>query len=245
MARKRVTASDDGKSNAVWQELLAALAWRPALEMKRHSSPASRRELPRTGATAIVARVPNVSPQPSPRQDGDAREASLPWAALDLTLPPELALAFGYRGDARFVGFRWSPLGDQLAYSDGVSSGTGEGWAFLAFKRHRHIAPLLEPFALGSSETDATHWLLIDRKASRAAVVPAVEARHFLVGQHPPEPILTHEQRETIRAEMDRLLQEWRDRPVDRDAVAAEIAEQQRRVARMVAFLDAQVAGPI
>jgi hypothetical protein len=44
---------------------------------------------------------------------------------------PWLAKAFGYRGDARFVAFYWTPAGDEVVYDDGMRSGTGEPWAFL------------------------------------------------------------------------------------------------------------------
>jgi hypothetical protein len=57
------------------------------------------------------------------------------WA----TYPPELCLTLGSPGAARFVGFRWSPLGDQLVYDDGRGSGTAQSWAFLAYKRDGEI----------------------------------------------------------------------------------------------------------
>jgi hypothetical protein len=38
-------------------------------------------------------------------------------------VPPMLAKAIGYKGEARFVSFQWTPYGDEAEYSDGVSSG--------------------------------------------------------------------------------------------------------------------------
>lgn len=60
----------------------------------------------------------------------------LPGQRVDIPIPPELTETFGYRGDARFVGFFWSPLGDQLIATDGVHSGTAQSWAYLVV---RHI----------------------------------------------------------------------------------------------------------
>ena len=98
--------------------------------------------------------------------------------------------------------------------------------------------PLLAPFDLGSSEEDGTHMLLIDREANRASIAPVAEARDFLVRQHPPAPELTPEQQEAFRNEVERLLAEWRQRPVDHDVVARQMAEQRARVGRMMSWLD-------
>jgi hypothetical protein len=162
----------------------------------------------------------------------------LPGQRVDIPLPPELTEALGYRGAARFVGFFWSPLGDQLVATDGVNSGTAQSFAFLGYKRHRTVAPLLAPFDLGSSEEDGTHMLLIDRQMNQAAITPVAEARDFLARQHTPAPELTPEQQAAFQKELERLLAEWRQRPVDHDAVAREMAEQRARVGRMMSWLD-------
>ena len=162
----------------------------------------------------------------------------LPGQPVDIPMPPALTETLGYRGNARFVGFFWSPLGDHLVATDGSSSGTAQSWAYLAFKRHRAVSSLLAPFDLGSSEKDGTHMLLVDRDANRASVAPVTDAQAFLADQHPPAPELTREQQEAFRAELERLLAEWRTRPVDHAAVAREMAEQQGRLGRMMAWLD-------
>lgn len=162
----------------------------------------------------------------------------LPGQRVDIPLPPELAETFGYGGEARFVGFFWSPLGDQLVATDGVNSGTAQSWTYLAYKRHRSVAPLLAPFDLGSSEEDGTHMLLIDRQMNRANIAPVAEARDFLARQHTPAPELTPEQQEAFRMELDRLLAERRARPVDHEAVARQMTEQRARVGRMMSWLD-------
>ena len=165
-------------------------------------------------------------------------EPTPPGRAVDIPLPPELSQTLGYRGPARFVGFFWSPLGDQLVSTDGRSSGTAQSWAFLTYRRHRAVAPLLNPFDLGSSEEDATHMLIIDRERNLARIAPVAEARAFLESQHPPAPILTPEQQAAFDRELTRLLAEWREKPVEHEAIAREMQEQRGRVARMVAWLD-------
>jgi hypothetical protein len=153
-------------------------------------------------------------------------DITMPGQPVDLPLPPDFCLTLGFRGDARYVGFYYSPLGDQLVATDGVNSGTGQTWAYLGYKRHRAVAPLLAPFDLGSSEDDAVHMLLIDRERNVATVAPVNEARTFLAEQHPPAPELTPEQQADFEQEMERLLAEWRTRPVDHEAVAREMTEQ-------------------
>jgi hypothetical protein len=162
----------------------------------------------------------------------------LPGQRIDLPLPPDLTETFGYRGDARFVGFFWSPLGDQLVATDGVNSGTAQSWAYLGYRRHKAVFPLLAPFDLGSSEEDGTHMLLIDREMNQASIAPVGEARDFLARQHPPAPELTQEQQAAFQKELERLLAEWRQRPVDHEAVARQMAEQRARVGRMMSWLD-------
>lgn len=165
-------------------------------------------------------------------------DPALPGRPVDLPLPPELCETLGYRGPARFAGFFWSPLGDQLVATDGRSSGTAQSWAFLAYRRHRAVAPLLDPFDLGSSEEDAADILLIDRERNMAHIAPVAAARAFLESQHPPAPQLTPEQQTAFDQELERLLAEWRERPVDHEAVGREMADQRGRVARMMAWLD-------
>jgi hypothetical protein len=162
----------------------------------------------------------------------------LPGQRVDVPLPPELTETFGYRGDARYVAFYHSPMGDEVIYNDGRSTGTGATWAFLAWRRHRAVGPLLAEWNLGYSDLDAEYALLIDRQQNRASVAHLQEVRPFLEAQHPPAPELTPEQREAFRREVERMLAEWRERPIDHEAVASEMAAQQGRIGRMMAWLD-------
>ena len=47
---------------------------------------------------------------------------------LNIPVPPVLAKALGYKGEARYVSFQWTPYGDEADYSDGRLSGTATGW---------------------------------------------------------------------------------------------------------------------
>ena len=168
-------------------------------------------------------------------------DTSMPGESVAIPIPNELDRVFGYRGDARFVGFCWSPFGDELTYSDGVSSGSAQWQAFLQYKRHPAVRSHLEPYDLGSSEEDATHMLLIDREQQIAAVAPVSEARAFLESQWPEPAPMTPEEQEAVQREFTRLMEEMRNRPVDWDAINRQQREQSTRMAVMLAFLDQQV----
>src|SRR5882757_257466 len=105
-------------------------------------------------------------------------EITMPGHAVDVPLVPDFCLTMGYRGDARFVSFRWSY--DDLWYDDGASSGTAQGWTFQAFARHRAVEPLLSPHDLGGEDHEAPFVLLIDREKCRASIAPTATARAFL-----------------------------------------------------------------
>jgi hypothetical protein len=169
----------------------------------------------------------------------------LPGRRLDLPLPPALAETFGYRGEARFVGFSWSPCGDELVVDDGLSSETGQSWAFLTYRRHPAVATLLRGWNLGASDTEAEFALVLDRTANRVSLAPLHDARAFLERQHPPATPLTEEQREELEQRVEEMMARgWRDEPVDMEQVRRSMEEQRGRVGRMVAWLDMCPAPP-
>jgi hypothetical protein len=53
------------------------------------------------------------------------------FTPLNVPVPPMLTKAIGYRGEARFVSFQWTPYGDETDYSDGRVQATGNWQAFL------------------------------------------------------------------------------------------------------------------
>src|SRR4051794_36633404 len=104
-----------------------------------------------------------------------------------IPIPPQLLEAVGYHGDAALVSVCWTPLGDTVWYDDARSSGTGYAWAYLAWVRHKHVAPYLAPYDLGSSEQESQHRLLLDRQTRTVSVGTVAEVRAVLATQWPPE----------------------------------------------------------
>ena len=102
---------------------------------------------------------------------------------LAVAAPPMLAEAIGYPGCARYVAFHWTPFGDEVVYSDGRLSADGHWPAWLLFVRHNSIAPHLEAYNLGSSDEEATHWLLVDRVNRTMYVGTPGEVYPVLKGQ--------------------------------------------------------------
>lgn len=105
---------------------------------------------------------------------------------LAAAAPPMLAEAIGYPGHARYVAFYWTPCGDEVIFSDGRISADGHWPAWLLFVRHNSIAPHLEGYNLGSSDEEATHWLLIDCENCTMYIGTRGEVYHVLKGQFAP-----------------------------------------------------------
>ncbi len=142
-----------------------------------------------------------------------------------------LAKAIGYTGDARYVAFNWTPYGDEAEYFDGRRSATGNWQAFLAYVQHPAISPLLEGYDMGSSESEATHCLILDREKIELLIGPVKEARVFLTEQWPPEPPLRMSQEEYL-AKVSEALRNVK--PLD----AIDIEEVQRRIDEQYALIE-------
>ena len=110
------------------------------------------------------------------------------FTPLNVPVPPMLTKAIGYRGEARFVSFQWTPYGDETDYSDGRVQATGNWQAFLAFIHHPAVSPHLKDYHLGSSDNEAKHALILDQKELVLFVAPVKEAEKFLSEQWPKEP---------------------------------------------------------
>jgi hypothetical protein len=118
---------------------------------------------------------------------------------LQVPVPPMLAIAIGYKGDARYVAFNWTPYGDEAEYFDGRRSATGNWQAFLAYIQHPAVSPLLEDYDFGSSESEAKYCLILDWEKLELLIAPVKEAHIFLTEQWPPEPPLRMSQEEYLQ----------------------------------------------
>ena len=101
---------------------------------------------------------------------------------LSIRPPEAFAETLGYDGPARKVAFYWG-AGDEAYYSDGFLSTQAEWDAYLLFIRHPLIVPELQGYNLGTSEEEATHWLLLDRDDWLLTVLPSRTARQLLLTQ--------------------------------------------------------------
>lgn len=175
----------------------------------------------------------------SSREQFAGEPQPLPGTPLEVPVPPNLAEAFGYRGGARYVGFHWEPAGDELVYDDGRLSGTGDPWAFLAFRRHPAVEPHLEAFNLGYSDLEAEHCLILDRAEEQAAVAPIAAARAFLQAQHPPAPPLAPAEIAAVQQAIEEALRaRSREVRIDPEVVRRWMDEQRQAIERMLAYLD-------
>jgi len=124
--------------------------------------------------------------------DSDRTLIPLPGLGLSVPIPPQLEAAVEYRGDARYFAIYWTSAGDEAMVTDGRTTHDGCWWGYQAFVDHPFMLLALasQPYDLGSSETDATHWLVVDRKTRTIALAPRPQAEAFLTQQHPALPIV-------------------------------------------------------
>ena len=113
----------------------------------------------------------------------------IPGSAVNIPVPNSLFTAMDYDGDAQYIAIYWTPAGDDAMVTDGLSSFTSNWQAYLAYLDHPTVRSGLaraniDRWAFGSSESEATHWLVLDREEHKAYVVPSAEADRFLWQQH-------------------------------------------------------------
>jgi hypothetical protein len=167
----------------------------------------------------------------------------MPVIDLDIPVPEQLAATVGLPDTpARFFAIYWHPCGDEAEYSDGRSSGTGNWTGYLAYTRHPAVCLALAPYQLGSSDQEAEHWLLIDRRDRKAHIGPWREVARFLREQWqesvPSGPVVLSEAE--LAELMRRLDEEFRSRPMPTmEEITARMAEQRRLEEDMVRWLDA------
>lgn len=161
---------------------------------------------------------------------------------LVLPVPPAFEQVMGYPGNRKWVAFFWTPFGDELEFNDGHSSGTIDWPGWLAFVRHRLVLPLIKAYDFGASDSEAVHWLLLDRQARQFFVGEKRAVRDFLESftrQLKAEPVeITYDQLEQLRRMLKEGLQEQKAE-IKIDDVQQKVADKISRVDRMVAWLDA------
>jgi len=163
------------------------------------------------------------------------------FTTLSIPVPPDplLEQALGYNGQARFFAAWWEPCGDEAMVSDGCTTATGEWQGFLAYVQHPIIYPALYSVDLGSSETEAKAWLVIDRQERKAWIAKPQDARAFLSGQWPKSEQILHVE------SLDQLLELVIDRFRQMETVTVQdvmhwMETTQKAVAALTAWLNEQ-----
>jgi hypothetical protein len=156
---------------------------------------------------------------------------------LPIPVPPSLAGALGYGGEAQYLAIwweaaGWEAAGDEPMWSDGRTTTNGWWQGFLAYVQHPRVEPYLEPYDLGSSEEPAAHYLLLDLVERQAYIGTAGQVTRFL-RDYTPRPDLTPEQ-------VEMLTQVMRERPltVDHDAIERELEFRSLAVQAMLEELE-------
>ncbi len=96
---------------------------------------------------------------------------------LEITAHPQLEKSLGYRGDNRWIAWRWEPEIDQLICSDGKIVSTGNNLAWLVFLQHDLVQPVLEDYHLAKADR---HSLLLDRHSRNLYIGEGTEIQNLL-----------------------------------------------------------------
>ncbi len=96
---------------------------------------------------------------------------------LEITAHPQLEKSLGYRGDSRWIAWRWEPDIDQLISSDGKTVGTGNNMAWLVFLQHDLVQPALQEYNFGEGDR---YWLLLDTETRNLYVGEAKAVQSLL-----------------------------------------------------------------
>jgi hypothetical protein len=157
---------------------------------------------------------------------------------LKAPVPPMLAKALGYNGDARYVAFKWTPYGDVFLYNDGRLRATGNWQAFLAYIQHPAVSSLLQDYDLGTSGSEAKYALVLDQKKHEIFIAPVQEVQTFLTEQWPPEPPLRMSQEEELAQLSEMLRNVKQPDAIDIEEIQRRIEEQYGLVEDMQRWLD-------
>jgi hypothetical protein len=157
---------------------------------------------------------------------------------LNVPVPPMLATAIGYKGEARYISFHWTPSGDETYYSDGRISTTGNWQAYLAYIQHPAVSPYLKDYDFGSSDSEAEHALILDREEQALYVAPVKAAEKFLGEQWPKAPPLRISQKEFTALVMKALKNVKPPKEINVDEVYRQIRQQNALVDELLLWLD-------
>jgi hypothetical protein len=160
---------------------------------------------------------------------------------LNVPVPPVLAKAMGYRGEAWFVSFQWTPYGDEADYSDGRGSGTGNWQTFLAFIHHLAVSPQLKGYDFGSSDSEAKHALILDQEQQILYVASVREAEKFLQEQWPKELPLRMSTEEYSALVMKALKNVKPPKDVSMEEIQRRIDQQYALIEELQQWLDKQL----
>jgi hypothetical protein len=160
---------------------------------------------------------------------------------LNIPVPPMLAKAIGYTGDARFVSFQWTPYGDEVDYSDGRVSATGNWQAFLAYIQHPAVSPHLEDYDFGSSDTEAHHALMLDQVKLAVYVAPVKAAERFLSEQWPKQPPIRMSKEEFTAVVTEALKNVKSPKDISIQEIQRRIDQQYALVEALQLWLDKQL----
>jgi len=152
---------------------------------------------------------------------------------IPVVLPWPFEDALGYPRGFRWVAFFWEPCGDEAMFDDGYCSADGNWQGFLKFVGHPSVKPWLAGCDLGSSENEATYWLLCDLESRDVFVGERAEVKAFLVNElkkYVPEGAPAESIVKVSPEEISELLRKIREELQEIPAPSiAEIQEKMRR----------------
>jgi hypothetical protein len=112
-------------------------------------------------------------------------------------LPRNCVEALGYNGNSQIVTAHWEPGGDEVIVSAPECAFTGSPWPYLEIVNEMIYLALVRTFrahglniyCLGSSDSEATHRLVLDRDQQHVFCAPAAACEEHLRQLTPVLPI--------------------------------------------------------
>jgi hypothetical protein len=154
---------------------------------------------------------------------------------LKAPVPPMLATAMGYTGEARFVAFHWQRQVDEVEFFDGRRRATAHWYPFFVYIQHPAVRPHLRGYDVGiSSDREATHALILDRESLELFIAAVNVAEAFLTKQRrswPPSRM----NREEYLAKISEALQQVEQSD---EAMNRQIQEHSALIEEMRRWLD-------